>query len=62
MKNIAILFGGYSSEARFLFESAYYVIKSVDTSRFNPILIWVSKDGDWYLYEGDIENIKEKQF
>lgn len=62
MKNIAILFGGYSSEYEVSLESAYSVIKNIDKSKYHPVLIWVSKDGDWFKYDGDVEKIPKNEF
>lgn len=57
MKNIAVIFGGCSSEYEVSLQSAYSVITHIDRTRFKPILIGISKDGSWFLYEGDTEKI-----
>lgn len=54
---IAILFGGCSPEYSVSLQSAYSVIKSLDTHRFIPILIGISSKGNWYQFHGDIEKI-----
>ena len=55
--NIAILFGGCSPEYSVSLQSAYSVIKHIDTNKFMPILIGISSKGDWYRFDGDIEKI-----
>jgi len=56
---IAILFGGCSPEYRVSLQSAYSVIKHIDTDKFMPVLIGISSKGDWYRFEGDIEKIAD---
>ncbi len=57
MKNIAILFGGYSSEYGVSLQSAYAVIRNLNREKYCPILIGISPDGDWYHYTGSLEKI-----
>lgn len=57
MKKIAILFGGCSSEYEVSLQSAYGVIKNIDKSMYEPILIGIDKGGKWLLYEGDENKI-----
>lgn len=55
--NIAILFGGCSPEYSVSLQSAYSVIKQIDTCKFMPILIGISSKGEWYRFDGDLEKI-----
>lgn len=57
MKKIAIIFGGCSSEYEVSLQSAYSVIKNMDKSIYEPILIGIDRQGKWFLYEGKEENI-----
>lgn len=57
MKNILILFGGESSEHEVSEISAENVIKALDREKYNPVTVGITKDGKWYLYEGDTEKI-----
>ncbi len=59
MKKIAILFGGCSSEYQVSLQSAYGVIKNIDRSKYEPILIGINKQGQWYLFEGNEATIPE---
>lgn len=58
MKKIGIIFGGCSPEYEISLESAYSVISNINKEKYEVILIGITKDGDWYKYEGDTENIK----
>lgn len=56
--NVAIFFGGKSSEYAVSLQSAYSVITTLDTEKFKRILIGISKFGQWFHYTGSLENIK----
>ena len=56
-KNIAVLFGGCSSEYSVSLESACGVIGHMDRERFNPILVGITKSGDWFYFTGDTAKI-----
>lgn len=55
--NIAIIFGGASSEYSVSLESAYSVIKNLDKNKYCPVLIGISEQGKWFSFMGDIEKI-----
>lgn len=57
--NTAILFGGNSPEYTVSLQSAYAIIKALDESRYEKILIGITKDGAWFRYYGDIDNIPD---
>ncbi len=54
---IAVIFGGCSSEYGVSLESAYAVISHMDTDRYIPLMIGISRQGDWFYYQGDVEKI-----
>ena len=56
-RNIFVLFGGCFPEYSVSLESAYSVIKHIDTDKYTPVLIGISSEGDWYRFDGDIEKI-----
>ena len=56
--NIAVLFGGCSPEYGVSLESAHAVITHLDRSKYNPVLIGISHNGNWYYYTGDPEKIR----
>lgn len=57
-KRIGIIFGGNSPEYDVSLESVYSVIKNLNKEKYDMTLIGITREGDWYKYEGDIENIK----
>lgn len=59
MKKIAVLFGGCSSEYEVSLESAYAVISHMDREKYEPVLIGITREGKWYLYQGAWECIPE---
>lgn len=62
MKKIAVLFGGCSSEYEVSLQSAYAVISHIDRERYELVLIGITRDGNWYLYQGDQERIPSDQW
>ncbi len=58
LKNIAVFFGGCSTEYEVSLQSAYSVIKSFPADLYHPVLIGIDRHtGEWFLYQGDIEEI-----
>ena len=58
-KKIGILFGGSSSEYEISLKSAYGIISHIDRKRYEPVLLGITREGTWFLYQGDIERIKD---
>ena len=57
--NVAVLFGGRSPEHEVSLTSAAGVLGSMDKSRFEPVMIGISKGGGWYCYDGPLERITD---
>ncbi len=57
IKRVVIIFGGYSTEYEVSLQSAYCVIKNIDSCKYEAILIGITWDGRWYRYYGDAERI-----
>lgn len=58
---IAILFGGRSAEHQISLLSAQNIYNALDRSRFEPVLIGIDQDGQWFHY-GDtfqLENVDD---
>ncbi len=51
--NVAVICGGISSEHEISCVSAGGVLKGLDSSKFNPILIGITKAGNWVLLPND---------
>jgi len=56
-RNIAVLFGGCSSEYGVSLESAGGVIRHMDQAKYTPVLVGITRSGDWYHFTGDLQNI-----
>lgn len=58
IKNIAIFFGGCSTEYEVSLQSAFSVIKSFPKDFYHPVLIGIDRHtGEWFLYQGDMDEI-----
>ena len=55
--NILILFGGDSNEHEVSLRSAAAIIENLDTTRFEPVLMGITRDGRWRLFEGDLSQL-----
>lgn len=51
--NVALLFGGASTEHGVSCKSVMNFINNIDREKYDPILIGITLDGAWYLYNGD---------
>lgn len=54
MKNALIFFGGVSSEHDISLVSAKSVIENTPKDKYNVIAVGITKDGEWYKYDGDV--------
>ena len=52
-KNIAVIFGGQSSEHEISCVSVCNVIENIDTEEWNPVLIGITKAGKWLLVDSE---------
>ncbi len=57
MKTVAVLFGGQSSEHDVSCVSGATVIKNIDKTKYDVLLIGITKDGRW-LYTKSVEDIE----
>lgn len=39
-------------------QSAAAVIRNIDRDKYMPVLVGITKAGDWYYYDGDVQNIE----
>ncbi len=56
-KRIGVLFGGCSSEYAISLQSAYAVAQHFNKVQYEMLLIGITRQGEWYLYTGDAENL-----
>ena len=61
-KTVAILFGGCSSEYDVSLVSVTSVIKNIKKDKYNLLMIGITRDGDFYLYNGDVNNIEKDEW
>lgn len=59
---LAIIFGGKSSEYPVSLHSAGSLIRKINKDRYDLVLIGISKEGKWYLYNGDVEKIDHDEW
>lgn len=57
MLKIAVIFGGCSSEYEVSLQSAYSVLENIDRTRFEPVPIGITPNGEWFGFCGDIQKI-----
>lgn len=58
-KKIAVLFGGCSTEYPVSLESAYAVLTHLKEEKYEIIPIGITRQGEWFRYDGSYEHIKE---
>lgn len=58
IKNVLVIFGGCSPEYVVSLQSAAAVIRNIDRDKYMPVLVGITKAGDWYYYDGDVQNIE----
>lgn len=59
---LACLFGGCSSEYDVSLASATSVIKNINLEKYELILIGITKEGNFYLYNGNVDSILNDQW
>lgn len=55
--NVAVLFGGCSSEYGVSLVSAYSVLQNLDPEKYEIIPIGITQTGNWYYFSGELEKI-----
>ena len=56
-KIVAVLFGGFSPEYEVSLKSAYSVIPAIDRSKFDVLMIGITRQGVWKRYTGPVVDI-----
>ena len=63
VKTIAVFFGGNSTEYEVSLQSAYAVVKHIDTKKYRVVLIGLDRlSGAWFWYRGEIERIRKDRW
>lgn len=55
--NVAVFFGGCSSEYSVSLSSASGVILNLDGEKYNPLMVGITQDGQWYYYTGPVDKL-----
>ena len=61
-KTVALLFGGVSSEYDVSCLSVSSVFENVDREKYEPVLMGITRTGEWYLYTGEIEKVRAHEW
>lgn len=61
-KTVAVIFGGCSTEYEVSLQSSYYVIKAIDREKYDVLLLGISRKGNWYRFDGNIEDIQNNKW
>ena len=56
-KTVAVIFGGYSPEYEVSLNSSYSIISAIDRGKYEVVLLGITRDGKWYKYSGDVDDI-----
>ncbi len=59
MKNVVLLFGGQSTEHDISRKSVMTFIEHIDRTLYAPILVGITREGQWLLYNGEAERITQ---
>lgn len=57
MKTILILYGGCSSEYGVSLQSAQAVLEHLDRGRYQPLMVGITRDGQWFCWRGPVSAI-----
>ncbi len=58
-KTVCVIFGGASTENVVSCRSAYTILTNLDTELYDVITVGITMEGQWYLYEGPYEAIRD---
>ncbi|MFT5873112.1 MAG: D-alanine-D-alanine ligase [Clostridium sp.] len=61
-KRIAVLFGGQSTEHEVSRVSATSVLRNIDEAKYDIYPIGITKDGLWFEYTGNLDNIESGEW
>lgn len=61
-KTVILLFGGRSSEYEVSLSSSFGALENIDTEKYNVVKVGITRDGKFYLYEGENSLIPENKW
>lgn len=62
MIKVLVIYGGMSSEHEVSCLSASNIIENIDKSKYNVTKLGIDKSGNWFIYSGDVEHIKNNKW
>ena len=62
MIRLGVLFGGKSGEHEVSLMSASSILRAVDKTKYTPVMIGITRGGEWKLYTGDIDDIENDKW
>ncbi len=54
---LGVLFGGVSSEHDISTVSAKGILSAIDKEKYNLVLLGITKEGRWFLFDDDIDSL-----
>jgi D-alanine---D-serine ligase len=54
---LAVIFGGHSTEYSISLQSASAVIRAIDKSKYNVVMLGIDQSGTWFRFTGDVAHI-----
>lgn len=61
-KTIAVIFGGVSSEHDISCISAKSIIQNINYDKYNVVLLGITKQGKWYIFNDDVNLLPEDKW
>ena len=58
MKTLAVLFGGQSTEHEISNLSACFAAENTDKTKYELLMVGITKDGKWFLYTGPLDAVR----
>ncbi len=58
LKNLLVIFGGYSSEHDISLRSVTSVLKNLNKEKYAITMLGITKDGAWLKYDGSVDDIE----
>ena len=56
---VAVFFGGRSPEHGVSLQSAAAVLRHMDPEKYEPVMVGVSREGDWFHYTGPVSRVED---
>lgn len=61
-QTVMVLFGGRSPEHGISLQSAATVLENLDTEKYRPVAVGITREGRWYRFTGSWDAIREDQW